>query len=491
MLQSFRSRLVLSNLLVTLLGLLVVVFVFTQLLVNRSTEVKKADRAAQAQGVASQVEALFARHGGPKELQQQIDLASRLLGVRVIVTTMHSRIPPVDSRKDTRFYATLQTPLDPVAFRKGKAAARALFNNSNLVFFQAPLRGHVNRNLIGAVVLIAKVQDVQPSLGAFAQILLTVLGSALAVWLVIGIYFAVSISRPLVRVTEATTRMAQGDYSVRVRVPGSSEIGQLAGSFNDMAEEVQRTNRLLRDFVANVSHDLRTPLTSIAGFSGAVVDGTASGNELQSTAAIIHEEALKMQRLVDDLLQLTKLESGLLKLEVHSVPLRPFVANVLDRIEKSAGDRPLPRLVNSIPAQLPAAALDEVQFERALQNLLDNAIQYTGSDGSVTVGGSTFDERTIEMTVADSGRGISSDELSRIFERFYRSDKSRERAHGHAGLGLAIVKEVVEGHGGAIHVESRVGEGTTFRISMPRAAPQPQNEGPRRIEGARPAVSRG
>jgi len=95
------------------------------------------------------------------------------------------------------------------------------------------------------------------------------------------------------------------------------------------------------------------------------------------------------------------------------------------------------------------------------------------------------------MTVADSGRGISSDELSRIFERFYRSDKSRERAHGHAGLGLAIVKEVVEGHGGAIQVESRVGEGTTFRMSLPRAAPQPQSEGPRRIEGARPAVSRG
>jgi signal transduction histidine kinase len=491
MLQSFRSRLVLSNLLVTLLGLLVVVFVFTQLLVNRSTEVKKSDRAAQAQGVASQVEALFARHGGPKELQQQIDLASRILGVRVIVTTMHSSIPLVDSRNDTRFYSSVQTPLDPVAFRKGKAAARALFSNSNLLFFQAPLRGHVSKKLIGAVVLIARVQDVQPGFSAFFQLLLTVLGSALAVWLIIGLYFSLSISRPLVKVTEATSRMAHGDYSARVEVPGNSEIAQLAAGFNGMAEEVQRTNRLLRDFLANVSHDLRTPLTTIAGFSAAVLDGTAEADQLQASAAIINEEALKMQHLVDDLMQLTRLESGLLKLEAHPVPLRPFVANLLHRAENSAPDRPLPALVNSIPEDLPPAALDEIQFERALQNLLDNAIQYTPSEGSVRFHAAIADERTIEITVSDTGRGMSAEEVSRIFERFYRSDKSRDRAEGHAGLGLAIVKEVVEGHGGTIAVESRLGAGTTFRVRVPRAAIPAESGRPRTVHDPRPAVSRG
>jgi signal transduction histidine kinase len=317
------------------------------------------------------------------------------------------------------------------------------------------------------VVLIAQVQDVQLSQNAVIQLVLTVLGSALLVWLLISIYFGISISRPLIKITEATAQMARGDYSVRVHVRGDSEISRLAASFNDMAAKVQSTNRLLRDFVANVSHDLRTPLTMITGFSDAMLDGTAGHGEIEASAAIINEEAVKMQRLVDDLLQLTKLESGLLKLQIAPVELRPLVGSLLHRVRGAMGDEPMPDLVNAVPNDLPPVGLDTTQFERALRNLIDNAIQYTPVSGRITVAASVLNPSTVEITVSDTGKGIPTDELPRVFERFYRSDKSRERTQGHAGLGLAIVREVIEAHGGTVRVESQVGRGTTFRMTVP------------------------
>src|SRR5947209_6493514 len=237
MLQSFRSRLVLSNLLVTLLGLLIVGFVFTQLLVNRSTEVKRAERRSQALNVAHQVEQFFASPESRAKdyrsrLQQNVSLAASVLGVRIIVQSGHNGLIVADSKN---VFRGVQHPLDRSAYNRGVAATRALLNNPGLVSFQAPLRGHVrNKTPIGAVVLIAQVRDVQLSQSAVIQLVLTVLGSALLVWLLISLYFAVSISRPLVRITEATQRMARGDYSVRVHVKGDSEISRLGATFNDM-----------------------------------------------------------------------------------------------------------------------------------------------------------------------------------------------------------------------------------------------------------------
>jgi signal transduction histidine kinase len=494
MLQSFRSRLVLSNLLVTLVGLLIVGFVFTQLLVNRSTDVKRSDRRAQAQNVSRQVEAFFASPESRAKdfnarLRNQVNLAANVLGARIIVRSGANGNIIADSKN---VFTNVSHPLDRSAYNQRVAATRSLLQNPGLVFFQAPLRGHIRTGkTIGAIVLIARVQDVQLSQNAIVQLVLTVLGSALLVWLLISIYFAISISRPLVRITEATAQMAAGDYSVRVHVRGDSEISRLAVSFNNMAQKVQETNRLLRDFVANVSHDLRTPLTMITGFSDAMLDGTAGHGEMEASAAIINEEAVKMQRLVDDLLQLTKLESGLLTLQIAPVELRPLVGSLLHRVTGAMGEEPMPELVNGVPATLPAVALDSTQFERALRNLIDNAMQYTPPSGSITVGASVLDASTVAVTVSDTGKGIPEDELSRIFERFYRSDRSRERSQGHAGLGLAIVREVIEAHGGTVSVTSEPGRGTIFTLTLPRAARRSSVDAAPAVERTRPAVTRG
>jgi signal transduction histidine kinase len=237
---------------------------------------------------------------------------------------------------------------------------------------------------------------------------------------------------------------------------------------NDRLRELDELKDVL---LANVSHDLRTPLTMIAGFSQALLDGTVRQHEARSSAEVIHEEAGKMQQLVDDLLQLTRLESGLLKLDRHPVALRGFVQHILDRIERAATGESHAVLRNEVAEDLPHVDVDPVQLERSLRNLLTNALEYTPPSGGITVGAARLNRQWIEVTVADTGCGIPDDDVPRIFERFYRSDRSRERAHGHSGLGLAIVREIVEAHGGHVSVDTRPERGTTFRLSLPVASP--------------------
>jgi signal transduction histidine kinase len=474
MLDSFRSRLVISNLLITLVGLLVVVGVFTSILVQRSTDVRKSDRAQQARRIALQVDAVFARHGGNAELQQLVNLSDRLLQVQIVIVGADRRavIGLKQGRGIGSFYR-----LDPSALKQSESAVIALRQNTNYYTFQSPLRGTHGRPA-GAVLLVARVADVRPDIGSLSRVFATVLITALLVWLTIGLYFTFSISRPLVRIRRATVRMAQGDYDVRVPAQGEGEIALLASRFNEMAERVQSSNRVLRDFVANVSHDLRTPLTMISGFSQALLDGTAGPGEVTASAEYIYEESIKMQRMVEDLLQLTRLEAGLQPQDRHPVELRPFVQGLLDRIARTQGDGGSPSLHNDVADSTPPAEVDEGQLERALRNLIENALRHTPLEGSVTVSATPIGVGWVEMSVADTGAGIPPQDLNRVFERFYRSDKSRERAGGNSGLGLAIVREIVEGHGGHVQVESDVGKGTTFRFTVPQAGPMARRQSP-------------
>jgi signal transduction histidine kinase len=470
MLSSFRSRLVLSNLVIALVGLLIVAVVFIYLLIDRSTAVKRADRADQSRAVAVEIHELYRHNASSAELHQAINLAGRLLGARIIVVSADGARIVVDSAGRTPYFTgSWRQQLDRAALDQARAARHSLAS-SNVVVFQSPIQG-VNRKDGGAVLLVARVTDVRPDFGAFVGVILAAAGTALLVWLLIGFYFTYSVSRPLLRITEATERMARGDYRVRVPLRGPGEIARLAASFNGMAEQVQRSNQVLKDFVANVSHDLRTPLTMIAGFSQALLDGTVRQHEARSSAEVIHEEAGKMQQLVDDLLQLTRLESGLLKLDRHPVALRGFVQHILDRIERAATGESHAVLRNEVAEDLPHVDVDPVQLERSLRNLLTNALEYTPPSGGITVGAARLNRQWIEVTVADTGCGIPDDDVPRIFERFYRSDRSRERAHGHSGLGLAIVREIVEAHGGHVSVDTRPERGTTFRLSLPVASP--------------------
>src|SRR5581483_9788133 len=196
---------------------------------------------------------------------------------------------------------------------------------------------------------------------------------------------AASIVRPLAGMTRAAEAMAQGRLDQQITVRGRDEVGRLAQAFNAMAREVSASQRTLRDFLANVSHDLRTPLTSIQGFSQALTDGTlAETDELAEAGRIINQEAARMSRLVDDLLFLSKMESGQVALDRRPLDLADLVAARLEAFGRRAAEHGLELRWKSVPAPLVEA--DQTSLERVVDNLLDNALRYSPPGGTVTVG---------------------------------------------------------------------------------------------------------
>lgn len=315
--------------------------------------------------------------------------------------------------------------------------------------------------------LVATAQPRFPTLQRFRTTLLTPLVQAGTVALILSIVVALlisrSIARPLHRVAEAARRMAQGDLSARATPAGPEEIQALARAFNEMGEKVQSSQQAQRDLVANVAHDLRTPLTSVQGFAQALVDGTAATPEAQAQAAqAIHEEARRMRRMTDTLLELARFEAGDLTLEREPVDLAPLVRKRSAHYRHLGEEAGLNLVVEaSHPVPIMGNA---VRLTQVLDNLVNNAVRHTPRDGRIVINVRAVDQQA-ELTVADTGEGIPKEELPRIFERFYRGDRARGGAS--TGLGLAIVREIVHAHDGTIDVESVEGIGTKFTVQLP------------------------
>jgi two-component system OmpR family sensor kinase len=307
--------------------------------------------------------------------------------------------------------------------------------------------------------------------GWFVENLVPPLVRAGAVAFVLSILLALLVSRsvaaPLRRVAAAAEAIARGEAGTRAPVSGPQEVRALASSFNTMADRVEAARQSQRDFVANVSHELKTPLTSIQGFSQALLDGTASTPETAARAAhVVHEEAERMRRMVDELLTLARFDAGQMVMARDPVELGPLLRACVEKLAPQAQAAEV-TIDMDVPEQLPVTG-DADRLAQVFGNLLDNGVAHTPAGGSVAVAARRADEgHFVEVTVTDTGRGIPADALPRIFERFYQVDKARRRSRG-AGLGLAITKEIVEAHGGTITAESVVGLGSRFAVRLPR-----------------------
>ncbi|MBI5888675.1 MAG: ATP-binding protein [Deltaproteobacteria bacterium] len=246
-------------------------------------------------------------------------------------------------------------------------------------------------------------------------------------------------------------------------VPLDGDRGLLV-FLQDITEE-KRVETIKKDFVANVSHELRTPLASIKGYSETLLDGGMDDEDtLTEFLRIIDRHATRMARLIDDLLILSKLESHQMTMEIAPVDIREVIIPTVKSFEKQARDKRI-TISSRIPEGLPKVMGDRDRLEQVVVNLVDNAIKYTHSGGSVNISVSRI-EGSVRVDVADTGIGIPAEDIPRIFERFYRVDKARSRELGGTGLGLAIVKHIIQGHGGRMHVESRPGKGSAFSFFL-------------------------
>jgi signal transduction histidine kinase len=290
---------------------------------------------------------------------------------------------------------------------------------------------------------------------------------ALPIAAALAMLVAAYVTRPLHQLTVASQRMAGGDFDVQVNVDRSDEVGRLARTFSTMAERVGETHTQMRQLVANVSHDLKTPLTSILGFSQALRDGRSQDEpDAQRMGGVIYDEASRLSQRLNDLLYLSEIESGQALIERADVDIERLVRAAVARIEGDVAARDVTLGVELAPDI--AVSADGPKLERAIENLLDNARKYTPADGEITV--RTYSGEAparVCIEVANTARGVSEEDLPRLFERFYRLDGARgQRGADGSGLGLAIARDLVELHGGTIDAALDGGR-LVFTITLP------------------------
>ena len=286
--------------------------------------------------------------------------------------------------------------------------------------------------------------------------------TALLIALAIAFLFARRFSRPLVALADAVGQMGPRSLSRRVPVMSEDEIGQAAKAFNHMAERLEQNERLRKNMLADVAHELRTPLAILRGNLESLQDGVIAADT--ETFASLHEETLRMTRLVADLQELALAEAGELQLNREPFSLTDMIEKVSGSLRSIAETRNIRLLVGS--AEAVRLIADRQRLEQVLYNLLMNALKYTPTGGQIQI--KTWgEEGTGFFSVEDSGKGIAPEDLPYVFERFYRADKSRTRETGGTGLGLAIAQKFVEAHGGTIQVESHPGQGAKLTVRLP------------------------
>ena len=294
--------------------------------------------------------------------------------------------------------------------------------------------------------------------------------AALLAAFIASIFISRKLVAPVHAMTQASLRISEGHFEQRVTVPDrdskyADELTQLALAFNRMTEQLQHTEQIRLQLLGDVSHELRTPLTVIKGSLEALVDGVLPATP--ETFQKIEQEADRLQRLVNDLQELSRVEAGAYKLELHPIQPESLIRMAYQRFERQFQEKNI-ALTSSVSPNLPSIQGDSERLLQVLTNLLSNAWQYTPSGGSVHVGAS-YESNEVVISVQDSGIGIPLENIPQLFTRFYRVDPSRSRqAGGGSGIGLTIARHLVEAHGGRIWAESKgAGEGSTFSFTLP------------------------
>lgn len=280
----------------------------------------------------------------------------------------------------------------------------------------------------------------------------------------IGTIFVRKITKPLEIMREAAEKVTTGDYSVRVPIFSKDEIGQLGNAFNHMSVSIQKEDEKKKEFLADVSHELRTPISYVKGYSEALIAGMVKSlKDQERYLQIIHREANRMERLVGDLLDLSRLDSEDFRLELRPLPLAQLVEDCLQKYLLKLQDKGLSISWELNPDIIVHA--DEDRIVQVIQNIVDNSINYT-EQGSITVLLSKHEKGCI-LSIKDTGVGIPREDLQRVTQRFFRVNKARTRNDGGTGLGLAISNKLIQLHGGQITIESTFGKGTAISIILP------------------------
>jgi len=380
------------------------------------------------------------RAASPSEFTQRLNLDSPRLGSGRLLLLDNERYVVYDST-ETDTVGT-QVGLTPSRRFSGVFEARTSLGGQNFLAAAIKLPGKRVDPLGATYVMIVQPEAfvATAAAGDLASRLLEAGGAALVVAMLLVLVVSRSVTKPLTQLGSAAEDIAAGNYSRRVDIQGQDELGMLGSAFNRMAEAVERARKVQRDFLANVSHELKTPLTSLIGFSQALVDGSLlSDAERARAAAIVHEESERVLRMAQELLDLARVEAGTISMHITSVDLGGQLQQELEMVRRRADARRLSfKLV--VPDDIPPVAADPERLHQILDNLLDNAVKYA-PQGSTVNATARLSGGAVETVVANPS-GTHRPDPDRMFDRFYRADPSRSAAAGGVGLGLSISREL-------------------------------------------------
>jgi two-component system sensor histidine kinase BaeS len=326
-----------------------------------------------------------------------------------------------------------------------------------------------NGKVVGVLVPMPEPFEGQPrELEFIERINLTLFYGALigaVIALLLGVFLSGSLTRPIRELTRATHAVSEGDLSQQVPVRSNDELGELAKAFNKMSSELSRSINTRKQMTADIAHELRTPLSLILGHAEAVHDGVLPPS--RENFEIIREEATRLEHLVNDLRTLSLADAGELSIQLQTIEPQRLLHEVASLYQYQTQKKNI-MLDLEVASNLPTIEVDPGRMTQVLTNILDNAMRHTPEGGRIVLAAKEA-ENMIELSIQDSGPGLSTEDIDRIFERFYRTDSARQREDGGSGLGLAIARSIVQAHGGQLSAESKPGLGLKVSIRLPKS----------------------
>ena len=336
--------------------------------------------------------------------------------------------------------------------------------------------GGENTEVFGAVIMSFPMPEFAKAQKTIMQYIVIVTSIAIVIEMVVMLFVTKYIARPLKSLKEGAEKMAAGDFKVHIEKTTDDEVGDLVDAFNIAAQSLNNLDTVRNDFIANVSHELRTPMTSIKGFVEAILDGVIPPEKQHEYLKKVHREITRMNGLVNDLLDWARLTAGKGNLHMSEFDINRTVYTVISNLETLLLQKNIEVVTNFEQPQETVYG-DSNSLERVLINLIQNAIKFTPENGVITVSTAKYRDKgnKIQVTVTDSGIGMTEEEQAFIFDRFYKADKSRSNDRKGTGLGLSIAQKILQNHNQNITVSSKKGEGSSFTFTLDREAPHEAN----------------